>query len=160
MIKEIKKYKVSVYHVKEVARFCPYQLETIKAQRWIWESHINEEMKGHKSGCDIVLCDRTLMDNLIYYKYLIGDKYDPVFEAFWSYTKKLMPIYDYISVLNINPKFIIDDGIRITDIDKTIEINKLFIKYLKPYMNIDINRFNYKEKIIGILNDKNRSPRE
>ena len=58
-----------------------------------------------------------------------------------------METYDYISVLDMNPEFIINDGIRMTDIDKTIEINNLFIKYLKPYQNIDINRFNYKKII-------------
>ena len=150
---EFKKYNISIYHVKEVARECPYQLGTIKAQRWIYEAHINEERKAQQSGCDIILCDRTLMDNLLYYKYLLNDKSDVIFDLFWNFTKRWMNTYDYISVLDMNPEFIIDDGVRITDINKTIEINKLFIKYLKPYMNINIDRFNYKEIMMEIIND-------
>ena len=143
----------SIYLIKEVARECPYQLGTIKAQRWIWKAHINEERKGHKSGCDVILCDRTLFDNLLYYKYLLNDKNDFIFNQYWKYIKQYMSTYNYISVLDMNPEFIIDDGVRITDTNKTIEINKLFTKYLKPYQNIDINRFNYKEVIMEILDD-------
>lgn len=146
-----------VYVIEESARKCPYpscELGTPKSQRWIWEAHINEERKGRQSECDIVLCDRTLMDNLIYYKYLLNDKVDPIFEALTDYTLKWMDTYDYISVLDINWKYIakdINDDFTISDKDKTIAINKLFIKYLKPFQNIDINRFNYKEVIMEIL---------
>ena len=151
----LKSIDKSVYVLEEVARKCPYPLETIESQRYIWEKHIKEECKGYQSGCDIILCDRTLLDNLIYYKYLLNDKSDPVFEAFTDYTIKWMNnIYNYISVLPMNPEFIVDDGVRITDINKTIEINKLFIKYLKPYQNININRFNYREVIEDIINER------
>ena len=143
----------SVYVLEEVARKCPYPLGTIKSQKWIWEAHINEERKGRQSECDIVLCDRTLLDNLIYYKYMLecNEQTDSIFEALTDYTIKWMNTYDYISILDINWEYIVDDGLRIVDINKTIEINKLFTKYLKPYQNIDINRFNYKEVIMGIL---------
>lgn len=141
----------TVYYVKESARLCPYKLTTIKGQRWTWESHINDELKGYKSKSDFILCDRTLRENLIYYKYLLNNQIDPVFEALNDYAINWMNTYDYISILDMNPEFIVDDGFRITDINKTIEINELFIKYLKPYQNIDINRFNYKEKIMEII---------
>lgn len=147
----------SVYLVKEVARECPYPINentTIEAQRWIWESHINEEIIGHKSGCDIVLCDRTLMDNLLYYKYLLNNKSDPVFEALTDYTQKWMNTYDYISILDMNPEFIkkdINDPLTIKNSEMINNINNLFITYLKPYQNIDINRFNYKEIIMEII---------
>lgn len=142
----------SVYVVKEVARIWPLELGTIESQRWIWEAHINEEIKGYKSEYDITLCDRTLLDNLLYYKYLLGDKPDSVFSALMDCTINWMNTYDYISVLDINPEFIVDDGFRIVDMNKTIEINKLFVKYLKPYQNININRYNYEDKIMEILN--------
>jgi nicotinamide riboside kinase len=146
----------TVYVVEEIARKCPHPLETIKSQRWIWENQIKEEIKASKSNCDIILYDRTLLDNLLYYMDLLeSNQFDPVFNSFWYYTINWMNFYKYISVLPMNPEFIVDDGFRITDMNKTIEIDKLFIKYLKPYMNIDINRHNYRKKIEEILNDKN-----
>ena len=144
----------SVYLVKESARECPFPISentSVEAQKWIWEEHIKEENCGHESDCNIIICDRTLLDNLIYYKYLLKNNPDPVFEALTDYTQKWMKTYDYISVLPMNPEFIVNDGVRITDINKTIEINELFIKYLKPYENIDINRFNYKEVIRSFI---------
>ena len=154
MKESFESFDKTVYVVKEVARKCPHPLETIKSQKWIWENQLKEEWKMQYLNYDIILYDRCLLDNLLYYMDLL-DKYeiDFVFKSFWYYTQKWMNTYDYISVLEMNPEFIIDDGIRITDINKTIEINKLFIKYLKPYMNIDINRFNYKEIIMEIIND-------
>jgi len=149
--KLIESYDKTVYHVDEVARRCPTTLGTIESQRWIWESHINEEIEGALSDCDIILCDRTLLDNLIYYKYLLNGEFDPIFLALSNYTIDWMKTYDYISFLKMNPEFIINDGVRITDINKTIKINELFIKYLKPHENINLNRFNYGEKIIKII---------
>ena len=151
MIEEFDQYGLQVYRVNEAARECPIKLGSIDFQKWVWEAHIKKELDGHNSKCDIILCDRTLMDNLIYYKYLLNDKPDPIFEALTDYTQKWMGTYNYISVLDMNPEFIVDDGFRITDMNKTIEINKLFIKYLKPYQNIDINRFNYKEIIRELI---------
>jgi len=157
-IKDIIPTNKSVYIIEELARKCPYPTcedATPKSQRWIWEAHIKEEQKAYKSKCDIILCDRTLLDCLIYYEYLLNNEYDPIFNALYNYTIKWMNTYDYISVLDINYEFIkndINDNCTISDINKTNEINELFIKYLKPYQNIDINRFNYKEVIGDILN--------
>ena len=160
LINEIKEsfesFDKSVYIVEEMARKCPYPLETIESQRWIWESQLKAEIQASQLNVDIILCDRTLLDNLIYYKYLLINqniKDDWIYNHHVTETKFWMKTYDYISVLPMNPEFIVDDGFRITDINKTIEINKLFIKYLKPYMNININRNNYKNKIMEILNE-------
>ena len=149
----------SVYLVKEVARECPYPINentTIKAQRWIWEAHINEECKSHESGCNIIICDRTLMDNVLYYQYLLNNQNDVIFDLILNFTKRWMKTYNYISILDINPEFIkndINDPITIKNKEMINDINELFINYLKPYQNIDINRFNYKEVIMEILND-------
>lgn len=160
LINNIKNFLESIdknfYVIKEVARKCPYPLETIKSQRWIWNAHKKEEKKivfnGHINNINFILYDRSLLSNLLYYKYLLNGKNDFIFNKMWDYTKKWMQLYNHISVLPMNPEFIVDDGFRIIDMNKTIEINKLFIKYLKPYQNIDINRFNYEEVIMEILN--------
>ena len=145
----------SVYLVKESARECPFPISentSVEAQRWIWEEHIKEEVKGSLSNCDIILCDRTLLDNLIYYKYLLNDEYDPIFVALTNYTIDWINTYDYISVLPLIPEFIKNDGVRIVDMDMTYKINDMFMKYIKPYQNIDINRFNYRKIIEDIIN--------
>lgn len=149
----------SVYLVKESARECPFPISedtSDKSQRWIWKEHLRHELNAESENPDFVLCDRTLMDNLIYYKYLVDSRYngcDLIFDKFVEYTKYWINTYDYISVLPMNLEFLKNDGKRIIDIDMTYKLEDLFIKYLKPYQNIDINRFNYKEKLLEIINE-------
>lgn len=151
------KLNKTVYLIPESARECPYPISentTIQSQIWIWKEQLRKELNAYAHNQnDIILVDRTLMDNLVYLKYYLlrYNLTDPIFDILYNYTKYHMNTYDYISVLDLNIGFIKDDGIRIIDTNMTHEINDLFNFYLKPYQNININRFNYKEKLVEIL---------
>jgi len=67
----LKKRDRIVEMVREVARFCPLPINretTIPAQSWILHTEIAEELEAeHKA--EIVICDRSVLDNFCYLLY-------------------------------------------------------------------------------------------
>ena len=64
----LKRYDLSVDLVKEVARACPLPINqdtTLDAQAWILHTQIAEELAA-QSEYDVVLCDRSALDNYVY----------------------------------------------------------------------------------------------
>lgn len=60
---------VKVAVVTEVARNCPWAVNeksTPEAQRWIFHRQITEELSAAASGARVILCDRSVLDNLAY----------------------------------------------------------------------------------------------
>lgn len=68
--------------VKEVARACPLPINrdtTLEAQAWILHTQIAEEISAAAQN-DIVLCDRSVLDNYAYLVHQAGRQpaYDPL----------------------------------------------------------------------------------
>lgn len=57
--------------VDKVARSCPHPLRTIEAQEWIWYEQMVQEKDAMAQDVDVIICDRTAMDNLMYYRDVI-----------------------------------------------------------------------------------------
>ncbi len=70
----LKKREVRVDMVREVARRCPLpinQATTLDAQSWILHTQIAEEIRiGNEQ--DVVICDRSVLDNYAYLVHRIG----------------------------------------------------------------------------------------
>ena len=67
----LKKRDRAVEMVREVARFCPLPINretTIPAQSWILHTEIAEEIVAEQKG-EIVICDRSVLDNFCYLLY-------------------------------------------------------------------------------------------
>ena len=61
--------KIKVATVTEVARDCPWSLneKTVpEAQKWIFHRQIASELEAAATGAEIILCDRSVLDNLAY----------------------------------------------------------------------------------------------
>lgn len=133
--------RISVHVVEEVARDCPHPLGTIKAQRWIWHEQYSREIEGMASGCKVVLCDRTLMDNLVYLRHIINkspSRYgEETFKFLHAVTRVWMKTYDQIIRLPLNEAQIlndVDDEIRPKDLEYAREIDKLFDEIVGDYV--------------------------
>lgn len=99
-----------VYVVSGVARKCPYPIRaeiTPTRQRWIFHTQILLEMEAMEYH-NIVICDRTALDNLAYAKRtgfsFLADAYLPI-AIDWMNT------YDKIIFLRPS-RPLVDDGVR------------------------------------------------
>ncbi len=146
MSRDLDKYRVDVYVINEVARDCPHQSRTIQAQRWIWHEHYSREIAGMASGCKVVLCDRTLMDNLVYLRHIL-DKTpstygEDTFKFLHAVTRVWMKTYDQIIRLPLNEDWITNDAgddVRPKDLAYAREIDKLFDEMIDDYVTHDEN---------------------
>jgi len=134
----------TVHVVEEVARTCPLQLGTIGAQDWIWDHQLAAEKHAMSLDVDVVICDRTVMDNLMYYldivAMLIGKakNWSDVMNR-WDdlYTKAIqwMSTYDHVIRMPLNLDWLqADDPIRPKDEDYARWIDLLFHIYVQKYV--------------------------
>ena len=134
----------TVHVVEEVARSCPLQLGTIGAQDWIWDHQLAAEKHAMSLDVDVVICDRTVMDNLMYYlaivAMLIGKtkNWSDVMNR-WEdlYTKAIqwMPTYDRVIRMPLNLEWLqADDPIRPKDEEYARWIDLLFDIYVQKYV--------------------------
>lgn len=110
----LKKRDRSVEMVREVARFCPLPINretTIPAQSWILHTEIAEEIvAAHKA--EIVICDRSVLDNFCYLLYAGKAPALEPLVRWWTTTYGLLIKVPVVS----DPMF---DGLR--DVDVTFQ---------------------------------------
>ncbi len=135
---------------EEKARFCPLPVDekaTIKTELWILSTQISAEISATAGKKDtILLCDRCVIDPLIYLRLNYKKKDIPRFIVdlvkYWAKT------YDYIFKTQIDPKYEnpVKDGFRNTNAEwqKVLDIEyekcleELKINYLiLPIKNIE-----------------------
>ena len=118
---KLKKRGHDVIILSEVARSCPMPINqevTREAQNWIIGKHMTREasMKGQ-----IMICDRTLMDNFAYALYCDEEFFKPM----TPWIKNYMQSYTTIFYLEPNDAYLIEDGTRDTDIGFRNKIDKI-----------------------------------
>lgn len=129
--------------VEEAARDCPHKLGTVQSQRWIWYEHCRREDKAFASGADIVLVDRSRMDNLCYLRNILNqtpcEHGENSFTFFHAVAKVFMGKYDYVLRLPINEDYITNanDDIRPRDLEYAHEIDRIFDEMVDLYVNCD-----------------------
>ena len=133
----------TVYIVTEVARSCPHALGTVAAQEWIWQRQMSSEMYAMTLDVDVVICDRTVMNNLMYYYFILKENLpDPVPCTYWKRWNHLyreaiewMPTYDQVIRLPLNLEWLkADDPIRPKDVAYARRIDNLFDKFVQPHV--------------------------
>jgi nicotinamide riboside kinase len=107
----LKAADVSLEVVGEIARRCPLPINrdtTLAAQAWILHTQIAEELVA-ASRYDLVICDRSVLDNFVYLLLAAGGRGDlEQLVAAWTATYQLLV---HVPVQN-TPRA---DGIRSTD---------------------------------------------
>jgi len=107
----LKRRNVDVEVVREVARRCPLPINretTVAAQSWILHTQISWEIEA-TAGHDVVLCDRSVLDNYCYMVHATGahQMWERVFDH-W------LPTYDLLVHVPVwsRPSY---DGVRAID---------------------------------------------
>ncbi len=131
----------TVLVVDEVARSCPHALGTIEAQEWIWGEQMTREKYAMTQDVDVVICDRTVLDNLMYYRDILMTPLGYPYHArqhwrnLYTEAKEWMPTYDQVIRLPINLEWLqADDPIRPTDVAYARRIDALFDWFVQPYV--------------------------
>lgn len=121
---KLEKPDKSVVIVNELATESPFPINnsaTRESQLWIFVSQIQRELKlGSKY--DILVCDRSVCDNLAYASFL--EFYDLI-EALLPLATMHIKTYDmiYFKTVENNP-YLRDDGVRLADINVAKEIQR------------------------------------
>lgn len=127
---------LNVKIMSEVVRKCPYPINeesTQKSQRWIWAAQMVAELEGLRN--DVLICDRTILDNLAYSKHA---GFNHILYDFMEVSVSWMLTYDKIYWLRPSDSFVCaDDKIRITDIDFQKNIDQILDGWIKKF-DIDV----------------------
>lgn len=133
--------------VDEVARSCPLSLRTVEAQEWIWREQCPRERDAMCLDVDVVICDRTMMGNLMYYRHIIETEVVSHqatldrWSRWWSLYQiaiDWMHTYNQIIRLPLNLEWIkadVDDMLRPKDALYARRIDALFDQYVQPYVS-------------------------
>ena len=133
----------TVIVVDEVARKCPYTLGTTFAQEYIYHTQMMREKHAMAQDADVVICDRMTLDNLIYYWAIIEDIDNPHdrdayfvrWQKLYKEAKEWMWTYSQVIRLPLNLEYLkADDPIRPKDVDYARRIDKLFDRFVDPFV--------------------------
>jgi len=144
----------TVIVVDEVARSCPHTLRTVKAQEWIWYQQMSLERHAmYILDVDVIICDRTVMDNLMYYHDLLNEtpwrlltkEYEWQIWDRWHelYQQAIewMPTYDKVIRLPLNLEYLkADDPIRPKSEEYARRIDALFDRFVDSYVTEEPQR--------------------
>jgi len=131
-----------VYVVDEVARSCPLTLRTVEAQEWIWYAQITAEKRAMEQDVDVIICDRTIMDNLMYYREVIESMYGlegySALMRWWDLYREAeawMAHYTQVIRLPLNLEWLqAEDPIRPKDELYARRIDALFDRFVAQYV--------------------------
>lgn len=126
--------------ISEVARECPLPIhegQTLEATEWIVSRQIQLELEAEKNGYDYIICDRGVLDPLVYYmNSCIKKDKDPEIEYHMWLSLALMHMTNHYNhvieiVLNEDKKqeALTDDGFRRTSMEWQKEIDQDFKKF-------------------------------
>ena len=111
-------------------------------QREIFLKQLQMEDEAEAADYDIIICDRTLMDSIVYARaYGVGGG---MHKTFYRIARHHLTTYDYIAVTKIDPTIVggvVMDGLRDTDRDFWYAIERGIHSEVKPNTDIDGLRF-------------------
>ena len=148
--------------VTEVADDCPFQINenaTPKAQEWIFHEQMRRELAAHNADPDIIISDRSIMDNIVYFRRIVDKKHnlyqsqlEERYEMLYAIAKEWMDSYDYVVRMPLNLEWLQsgNNHNRSKDIAFAKEIDKIFDELISDYVNIT------EEELIAILNNRTR----
>lgn len=123
--------------VGEMVRDCPYPINrdmTYKACEWIVLEQIARERKAERANPELIICDRSAFDPIIYLNEL-GDQNNTfmiecqMFPFLKEFTKVYLATYQDIFLVKSLVKSVDSDGFRDTGMKFHSAINEMFFRY-------------------------------
>lgn len=137
LVGELKKQNINADMVKEVARLSPLPVNrqtSIEAQTWILMTQVAEEIAS-ASRHDVVVCDRSVLDNYAYLAFAFGRQ--KAIERFVDFWMKSYDVLFKVPVVDAPS----EDGFRDTDqffirsIDQLVDA--LLLEKKVPHQRLD-----------------------
>ncbi|MFA5306858.1 MAG: AAA family ATPase [Candidatus Babeliales bacterium] len=158
---ELKKRGVKDFTlVQEVARSCPYPLNegaTFETDLWILLKQVESEMDAHRLWKHVI-CDRSVYDEMVYYKATVPRGKSGVNEYFSKihFLRGIIDnwasLYPYDIIFLFRPLQLVDDPQRSKDIGWQYKIDSLFEDELIGLPNvIEVNQSNREERSEFVL---------
>ena len=133
--------------VTEVARSCPLPINrqaSREAQLFIFATQLKTEIElsatAEKFGMDGIVCDRSILDSLIY---SLDRGFGDVVELFLPFTRKWMETYDKLiwcrPAKGSSPKA---DGVRCSDLVWQTRIDRRFETFIKDILCLKVETIN------------------
>jgi hypothetical protein len=139
LIHLLKQKGINADFLGEVARSSPFPINeetTESSQRWILYTQIAKELEFEIRNPDILVCDRSTLDNYAYFVKAFGISGDLNFLI-----KEHIKTYDAVIKVPLINGGIIEDGVRSTDpeFQRTIDskVTHLLNKFQTDYVNFD-----------------------
>lgn len=127
---------LNVELVEETARMCPYPLDNsadFKTQDWISKKQLELEKLAVSKNPDIVICDRSILDPLVYSTVLYenGKLSSNELNIIKARVGDWVRTYDSIVLCQVCP--MVNDGLRYTNTEAQAHTNSLFDKIAKDF---------------------------
>jgi nicotinamide riboside kinase len=136
----IRELGVDVAVGEEVARDCPHPTgldTTRKAQDWIYDAHARMEDRLRSKDHDVVIFDRTILDNVLYTMRYIGVRggyLDMAFADMMDEAQWYLHNYNYDLVIRTH-----DVGLRPSDNAVFAkQMDGLFDVFMSPFVDVDV----------------------
>lgn len=107
-----------VAFISDIARMCPFSVgetTTPRAQLWILREQIRREDLTEKA-----ICDKSVIDHYAYFVYWYGHR-SKVETWLAPYALR----YDLVIKMPANPAFLVDDGLRPTDVTFQQDVDRI-----------------------------------
>lgn len=135
---------LKVGFLSEVVRMCPFSINhdsTIASQLWIYHKQLIEEIELTERS-DILICDRTILDNLAYSRNMAKTRdvqFEKIIDACFDQALKWMSTYDTIYFLRPSSP-IVADGVRIDDVVFQKEIDNILARWVVEHKIATVQR--------------------
>lgn len=128
----------------EIARKCPFLINeggTIQGQRWIYHKQMTSELEA--SNSDILICDRTIIDNLAYSK-VLGFEY--IVENYLE--SAVLWLCTYWKLYWLRPGYpILADGVRSVSVKFQTEVDFVLDGWISEYL-IPVEKIKRERKVL------------
>lgn len=116
----------NVRYIQEVVRDCPFGLhekQSIDTVSWIVAKQIGYELDAKARGADIIICDRSAVDPVMYLYAQVGVKLDEYGQNLSDLAHSWLTTYDTLIYIRPSEGPILADGFRSTDekLQKTVD---------------------------------------
>lgn len=116
--------------VKEVVRTCPFPIhekQSIETTLWIICTQIALELEAEKKHPDFVVCDRSILDPIVY---LLSANQNEVNQDVVEFAEKYSKSYDKLYLVKPSNSIMTEDGFRNTDPEFQYSIHAIFTQWL------------------------------